>query len=128
MEIVDGTPLIEIRIENPLLSTSFPEDGSVLALIDTGFEGFAIVPEEVFRNARFSELKLIERNLLMPDKRLIKSVGAFGRIIVTSLNTYRDGFIETSENVEEVVLGAEFLRGFRITLDYCAASVSIDQC
>ncbi len=128
MEIVDGTPLIEIRIENPLLSMSFPEDGSVLALIDTGFEGFAIVPEDVFRSAGFSELRLVERNLLMPDRRVVKSTGAFGRIVVTSLGTYRDGFIETSENVEEVVLGAEFLRGFRITLDYCTASISISQC
>lgn len=128
MEIIDGVPLIEIRIENPLLSSAFPESGSVLALIDTGFEGFAIVPLEVFRNARFDELKLIERNLLMPDRRVVKSAGAFGRIVMTSLNTYRDGFIETSENVEEVVLGAEFLRGFRITLDYCTASISIEQC
>jgi len=128
MEIIDGVPLIEIRIENPLLSSAFPENGGILALIDTGYEGFAIVPENVFKGANFNELRLIERDLLMPDKRMVKSLGAFGRIVVTSLNTYRDGFIETSENVEEVVLGAEFLRGFRITLDYCTASISIDQC
>ncbi len=125
--MVDSTPLIEDSHRKSLLLISFPEDDMLLQLIDIGFEGFAIVSEEVYRNAGFNGLKLIQRSLLMSDGRLVKSVGTFGRIVVTPLNAYRDGFTKTSENVGETDLGAKFLKGFGINLDYCTASISIDQ-
>ncbi len=128
MEIVDGIPVLEVVLENPLLSIRYPEEGCLLAILDTGYEGFSIIPRDLFKLLRFNELSLHSRNLLLPDGRLSKSIGTFGRITIPELKTFKDGFIETSEGVEEVVLGVEFAKGFKFTLDYCTYSAEIQRC
>ncbi len=125
---VNGTPVIEIVLSNPLRSVTFPESGKVLAVIDTGYEGFAVVPREVFKKLRLDELSQHKRVLTLPTGRLVESTGSYGRIAIPELKVFRDGFIETTDGVDEIVLGTEFLEGFGLVLDYCTRNFEINSC
>ena len=125
---VDATPVVEVVLSNPLLSARFPDSGSVLAVVDTGYEGFAIVPRDVFERLRLNELSQQKRNLITPTGRLVESTGSYGRIVIPGLKAFRDGFIETTDGVDEIVLGTEFLEGFKLVLDYCTGSFEMIPC
>ncbi len=110
------TPFLEILIENPFNSRIYPEEGVVLAIVDTGYEGFLMLREDVFKVLRFDELSLEERRLLLPNGNFIVSRGTYGMVKVGDFKC--EGFIEASK-VDELILGIDFLSNFRITLDYC---------
>lgn len=125
---INSTPVIEIVLENPLLSVKYPEEGCVLSVLDTGYEGFAMLPEEVFKELKLNELLLDKRKIIMPNGDIIESVGTYGKIVIPELNASKDGFIEASKGVDEIVLGGEFARDFRFVLDYCLNKFEIFVC
>ncbi len=118
-------PFLEISVENPFNGRIYPEDGNVLAVVDTGYEGFLILPEDLFELLGFNELDLEKRTLLLPNGNFMTSYGTYG--IVRVGNFKCEGFIETCK-VDELVLGIDFLSNFRITLDYCAKRLEIHRC
>lgn len=120
-----GVPFLEVTIENPFMGSVYPEDGELLAVFDTGYEGFALLPQDIFQELKFNELQLESRELMFPDGSLINSWGTFGNIRIGK--TSCDGFIETS-NTEETVLGIEFATRFRFVLDYCSHRLEIQEC
>ena len=120
-----GVPFLEISIENPFNGRIYPEEGKVLAVIDTGYEGFLMLPEDVFKLLRFDELSLEKRRLLLPNGNFIISHGTYG--IINIGNFKCEGFIEASK-VDELILGIDFLSNFRITLDYCIKRLEIYKC
>ena len=120
-----GAPFLEISIENPFNGRIYPKDGRVLAVVDTGYEGFLMLPEDVFKLLGFDELSLEERRLLLPDGSFIISRGTYGIVRVGDFKC--EGFIETSK-VDELILGIDFLSNFRITLDYCIKRLEIYKC
>jgi clan AA aspartic protease len=126
--LLDGTPVVEVVLENPFFSVAYPKDGSVLAVFDTGYEGFAIIPEEIFRELKLNELHLHRRKIMLPNGELAESVGTYGRIRIVELDLAKDGFIETSEGVDEIVLGVEFAKGLTLILDYCTKRFEISPC
>ncbi len=122
---LQGVPYLEVNIENPFMGSIYPEDGKLLAVFDTGYEGFALLPEDIFKELRFNELQMENRELIFPDGSLVKSWGIFGNIRIG--NTSCDGFIETS-GTEETVLGIEFATRFRFILDYCSHRFEVQEC
>ena len=120
-----GAPFLEVSIVNPFSGKVYPEEGKVLAVIDTGYEGFLIVPEDVFKFLGFEELSLEERKLITPAGNVMVSRGTYGIVRVGSLKC--EGFIETGK-VDELILGVDFLSNFRITLDYCAKRLEFRRC
>ncbi len=122
-----GAPFLEISIENPFNGKIYPEEGKVLAIVDTGYEGFLMIPEDIFKFKllRFDELSLEERRLLLPGGNFIISRGTYGIVRVGDFMC--EGFIETSK-VDELILGIDFLSNFRITLDYCIKQLEIHKC
>ena len=96
--MIDGTPVIGVVLENPLLSTGYPANGYVLAVFDTEYEGFAVIPEDIFKKLRLNELSLYRRSMILPNGKLVESVGTYGIVTIPELNTFRDGFIETSKD------------------------------
>ncbi len=118
-------PFLEISIENPFNGKIYPKDGQVLAIMDTGYEGFLMIPDDVFKLLDFGEFNLEERKLLLPNGNFIISRGTYG--IVRAGDFKLDGFIETSK-IDELILGIDFLSNFRITLDYCVKRLEIYKC
>jgi predicted aspartyl protease len=62
------TPVIEIAIENPFLSARYPESGGAISVLDTGYEGFAMVPKDVFEDLKFNEMYLHRREIILPTE------------------------------------------------------------
>ncbi|MFW6128560.1 MAG: clan AA aspartic protease [Halobacteriota archaeon] len=122
---LQGVPFLEITIENPFMDSIYPEDGKLLAIFDTGYEGFALLPEDVFKELKFDQLHPEHRELMLPDGSLINSWGTFGNIRIGKISC--DGFIETSDT-EETVLGIEFATRFRFVLDYCSHRLEVQEC
>jgi len=126
--LLDGTPVVEVILENPFFEVTYPRDGSVLAVFDTGYEGFAIIPKEIFKELKLNELYLHRRKIMLPNGELAESIGTYGKIRIVELNIAKDGFIETSEGVDEIVLGVEFANGLMLILDYCTKRFEISPC
>ncbi len=120
-----NTPFIEISIENPFNGKVYPEDGAVLAVVDTGYEGFLMLPIDTFQDLGFEELSLESRRLLLPNSSYIVSHGTYGIVRIGEFKF--EGFIETS-NVDEIIAGIDLLSNLRLVLDYCTKRLEIHKC
>ncbi|MGC8933332.1 MAG: clan AA aspartic protease [Candidatus Methanodesulfokora sp.] len=116
--------MVGIAVRNPFADRRYLEEGKILAVIDTGYEGFLLIPMDVFDHL-FGKLKAEERVLVLADGREMVSKGTY---VIVSECGISEGFIETVKGVEEFVLGSEFLENFILELDYCARSLSMRKC
>lgn len=126
--IIDNTPYLEILIENPFSRKRYPENGYLLAVIDTGYEGFLLIPRDVYNDLDFNVLEGLERMLILPDKRDVKSIGVYGKVLIPSLKIGLEGFIESISGIDEVVAGSSLLRNFRVFLDFCTGTIDLKEC
>lgn len=125
---LDGTPALEIIIRNPIADKSFPSEGEVIAILDTGFEGFLLIPKSVFEELSFNQFDVTRRKLMLANGLFTQSAGTFGEVIIPSLNVQLDGFVETIEGVEEIVIGTELMKNLKLILDYCIGRVNVKNC
>ena len=122
------TPSIRVVLENPFLHRTYPLEGMVNAVIDTGYEGFFAVPESVFQELKLNELQGETRTVELADKRISKSKGAYASVRLPHISTKIHGFIETFSGLDEILVGVEALSNTRAVLDYCTKRVRIEPC
>ncbi|HKW05539.1 MAG TPA: clan AA aspartic protease [Nitrososphaerales archaeon] len=125
---LDFTPTVQIKLDNPLLEASFPSEGSVSAVIDTGYEGFVLVPRSVFHTLGLNKLRSESRRLTMANGSPSKTQGAYAVLRIPHISLRIDGFVETLAGLEEILVGVEALSKMRVLLDYCAKRVSMEKC
>jgi len=125
---LDSTPVVRLALENPLMGARYPREGEILAVIDSGYEGFALVPESVFKGLLLHQLAPQRRQLILADGSTRNSTGTYAKLISEGLDLHLDGFVETFEAVEETTIGVEFLRNVRLELDYCTGRIEISRC
>jgi len=121
-------PVVRIRVRNVLLKKGYPSEGSVEAVMDTGYGGFLAVPEPVFDALSLGKLMTESRTVELADGRMVRSKVAYGTVDLVGTNHEVDGPVETIEGLTEVLLGTRLLSHFRVTLDYCLRAVSFDPC
>jgi clan AA aspartic protease len=122
------TPTVQIVLENPFSGTSYPAEGSVVATIDSGYEGFLTIPTNVFEQLRLDELQQSSRTLVLANGKVLTSNGVYATLRLPYLSVELDGFVETYEGLDEIILGVEALSHFNATLDYCSRRVSLHAC
>lgn len=110
------------------MNKTFPVEDKVVAVIDTGFEGFLLVPKDVFEKLSLNQLAVDERRIILANGQLTQSVGTYGEVIVPNLGVKFDGFIETIGGVEEIVIGADLIENLRLILDYCTRRIEVEAC
>lgn len=125
---IDGTPVLEIAVRNPFLNKTFPAEGKVFAIMDTGFEGFLLVPKDVFEKLSLNQLAVDERRLILADGQYTQSIGTYGEVVVPNLDVKFDGFIETIRGVEEIVVGTGLMDNLKLILDYCTRRIKVEAC
>jgi clan AA aspartic protease len=121
-------PVVRIKVRNVLLKEEYPSDGSVEAVMDTGYGGFLAVPESIFDALSLGKLMTQSRTVELADGRRARSKVAYGTVELVGMNHEVDGPVETIEGLTEVLLGTRLLSDFRVTLDYCLRVVSFDPC
>lgn len=114
-QIIDGTPVIEILIENPLLKKTYPEEGAVAAIIDTGYEGFLLIPGDISNHLGFNQMKTLKRQLILPNGEAIDAEGFYGKITLTQINQSLEGYIETIKNQTGIILGTQAIKNLELT-------------
>ena len=124
----DSTPALQVRIENPLLGRAYPDQDRSLAVLDTGFSGFVAVPSDVFGALGLDELEVEERVLTAANGEKVRSKVTMARLTVYDASTVVDGYIETWDGLDEILVGSEALGAFRLEIDYCLRRLSVQKC
>ena len=122
------TPTVRVALKNPFSGERYPATESVLAVIDTGYEGFMAAPTDVFNKLGFNELQQERRTLVLANGTVLKANGVYGGVEMPHLASEMNGFIETYEGLDEIILGVDVLSRFKSTLDYCTQRITIEQC
>ncbi len=97
-------------------------------VVDTGFEGFLLLPWEIFREAGFAELKPIHTMLIGPEGKRFDSKGAYGSIEFPALGKEAEGIIDSSRGAKECLLGVQGLEGLVLEVDSCQRESRLRLC
>ena len=127
-DFLDLTPTVQIKLDNPLLPASYPSGGLVGAVIDTGYEGFVLVPRHVFRKLGLNQLPSETRKLAMANGSPSRTKGTYAVLQIPHISCRLDGFVETVAGLEEIIIGVEALSRMKVVLDYCTNRVILEKC
>ncbi len=97
-------------------------------MIDTGYQGFVALPRPVFKALSMYEMTVRKRTVLLADGTKISTESVEGTAVVIGLDAELDGAFETLPGLSEILVGTEFLSRFRLSLDYCLRTTSLDSC
>jgi clan AA aspartic protease len=122
------TPTVRVAVGNPFSRERYPPDESVLAVIDTGYEGFLAVPTDVFERLHLHELQQQSRDLVLANGDIVTSNGVYASLEMSHPHIKLDGFVETYYGLEEMILGVQALCRFRSTFDYCSKKIRLQPC
>ncbi|MGQ9597227.1 MAG: clan AA aspartic protease [Thermoproteota archaeon] len=125
---IDNTPILEMVLRNPFMNKVFPAEGSVMAILDTGFEGFLLVPKDVFQELSLNKLKIDRRSLILANGLSTQSTGTFSEVFIPRLGIKLEGFVETMGGVSEIVAGTSFMENLRLLVDYCTRRIEVESC
>jgi len=126
--ILDSNIFLRAVLENPLLGERYPREGDVLVLVDTGYEGFMAVPEDVFKALRLGELVTEEGEIVLPNKQVVATRATYAAVKVVEAGVVVEGLFETFEELDELVAGQELLSSLRLVIDYCRGRVEVAAC
>jgi clan AA aspartic protease len=121
-------PSIKMKIHNLPMKLEYPSEGSVEAIVDTGYGGFLAVPRRVFEALQLDTGMTQSRRVEVADGRLVRSKIAYATVELEGANREVDGLVETFEGLTELLIGRRLLSHFRLTLDYCLRVLSIRPC
>lgn len=125
---VDGIPVLEISIRNPLID-EVDSGETFVATLDTGYSGFLFIPERQFRDLGFSKLKTKSATATLADGSTLHMKSSFGSIVFPSLQGLTlDGLVETSKGASEILIGMEGIRLLSLKLDCCRKTVTAEEC
>ena len=125
---VGQTPVVRLRLENLFLKKSYPAEGFVEGVVDTGYDGFVAVPRTAFESLSLGLLKSPGRGVRLADGSRVKSQVGLGTALVVGTGTEVDGPIESIPGLGEVLVGTRFLSRFRLSLDYCLRRAELKIC
>lgn len=120
--------LVGIRLINPLLRVEWPKEGEALAVLDTGFDGLALLPPNLFEELRLNELRADRVNLLLGDGSEVIGLGTFGILHIPELNKEVEGLLTTISGASEVLIGMEAISDLEVTIDSCRSLLRIRPC
>lgn len=119
---------LPITVRNPLLNSSYPRVGSTIALVDTGYSGFLLVPRRIFEELKLHQLGTRVTDARLSDGRVIRLTRAPGSIRFDENSLTVDGLIDTHQDVSEVLIGMDGIRRFILTVDSCRRKLLTDVC
>jgi clan AA aspartic protease len=126
--ITDDILLVPIRLSNPLLETEYPEDGFLMAVLDTGYTGFILVPPGIFRALKLDELEPTKVKGELANGRSIELHAAYGLLRIPELEFEDEGLVETNPEITETLLGIRVTRRLETTINGCRKLLSMERC
>jgi clan AA aspartic protease len=120
--------MVPLRITNPFFDARYPIDGAVMAVLDTGFTGFLLVPYETFRALRFDELNPRRVKGQLANGTLIELQAAYGILEIPEIHFEDEGLVESNPHVRETLLGVRGMEKLRTVIDGCRRTITTDKC
>jgi clan AA aspartic protease len=121
-------PVLQISVKNHFSGGVYPQVGSVQAVVDTGYDGFLVVPQRIYRELQLDSAPTSKRRVVTADGRRVEMESSLASVGVTGTGRSYDGPVETAPGVDEVLLGTRLLSGFHVTMNYCAGVFRIEPC
>jgi clan AA aspartic protease len=118
-EFLESSPVVPITVVNTLAGASHSTERSLLAVVDTGYSGFLLLPQKMFRELGFADLKKDSSRAQLANGSMVELSSSYGTVRFRDLGTEADGRVQTCEGAEEVLIGMDGLRGLAITVDGC---------
>jgi clan AA aspartic protease len=118
-EFLESSPVIPIMVTNTLAAPFHPPERSVVAVVDTGYSGFLLLPQAIFDALGFDDLRRDSSQARLANGSSVEMSSAYGTIRFGDLGAEADGRVQTCEAAEEVLIGMDGLRGLAITVDGC---------
>lgn len=125
---LEFTPQLSIALENPLLGLRYPKEGTVQATVDTGFSGFVMIPRDVFQDLGLDQLARETRTLVMANGIRVNSEGAYCNLDLQDAGTAASGLVETTDGMEEILIGDSALLDLNLELNFCLRRVAAERC
>lgn len=121
-------PVISVDVINTLTSESREPQASIIAVLDTGYAGFIMLPEELFDRLQFSEQRLQSVTGRLADGSVIQIRSAYGTVSFPDLGFELHGRVQTCDGAEETLLGMDGIQNLAVTVDCCAAQTFARVC
>lgn len=122
------TPVVRIVIVNRFSDAVYPRGSTMAAVLDTGYEGFLAVPEDVYLSLGFGEGVSSTREGVLADGKEVEIRSALASAEVHGTGTRCQGPVDTWHGLNEVLAGTQFLRWFNASLDYCSGVLRLVPC
>ncbi len=97
-------------------------------VFDTGYGGFVLVPDSIFRALRFHELRSQSVTLIVADGRRVRFKEVLGSLELPDLDVREDGAIQTHPKAREILVGMAALRRLAAHVDGCRRMLSLEVC
>ncbi len=120
--------LVPVVLENPISRKRYPRRGEVIAVIDTGYTGFTLIPEHVYRELGLSLLEPHKSTARTADGRIVELRGSYAVVKIPDAGLSWEGLVETAPSIEEILLGTQWLRNIYLTLDGCTGTAVLEGC
>ena len=118
--------LVPLAIESPPTGRRYPEEErEVLAVLDTGYTGFVLVPGDVFEALDLGQLEPVRGVGRTADGREIELMGNYAVVEVPDIGLRAEGLVETAPDVEEILLGTEWLGNVILVVEVCPGSGAV---
>jgi clan AA aspartic protease len=99
-----------------------------MAVLDTGFTGFLLVPYEVFRALKFDELKPRRMKGELADGTSIDLQAAYGILEIPEIHFEDEGLIESNPHIRETLVGIRGVKKLRTVIDGCRRTITTNKC
>lgn len=119
-EFLESSPIMPITVVNTLSSATRPTERSMLAVVDTGYSGFLLLPRSTFRELGFDDLRKDSSRARLANGATVELFSAYGTIRFQDLGMEIDGKVQTCEGAEEVLIGIDGIHVLAFTIDGCA--------
>ena len=127
-EFLESSPAIPITVVNTLVSATRPTERSMLAVVDTGYSGFLLLPRKTFRELGFDDLRNYPSRAQLANGAIVEMSSSYGTVRFQDLGTETDGQVQTCEGMEEVLIGIDGIRELAVTVDGCAKMCYARRC
>jgi len=120
--------MLPVRITNPFLDAHYPPDGTVMAVLDTGFTGFLLIPFQAFRALKLDELKPRLLKGKLANGASIELQAAYGILEIPEARFEDEGLIESNPDIREILLGVRGMKRLRTLIDGCRSTITAEKC